>query len=472
MLIIDLIWIARTADLAPKAPQIFEWEYVKDDIRFVLETQGLGSFSSEVLRVYCRSQILYDIPLQNLIDQGKRLWISLRNSGAEVRAEQLPASAKAKYPSIALRYELPVEGKIRRLQFKFASPSDYDQVLNHLLELGLQIEQVPSKDPPRTERVSCPPSKLTEISKRPSTTASLSRLPHPSPLLESRPISAQSVAPIVRPSSPPKTSFAASSISVDGNAFTSSSTSHHDTFVSRPDSPAILLNQVNGLPPRRELPFQRPESAPKSHGSDNSRPSSRASTATMAPPPIPRSQTTFATALPPLPKPTILSSSPSLSRHIMGEPTRTSSTKFPDNKRADDRTKTKRPRTGPSTMTEQDGLLFTGSDNIRPPSSGSSVIFNRPPSATSGRQRSIDPPNRLSTPLSSDHAEQYYHKPRDSSDNSTNHATSLATYASQPDEDRKTNLNCVLLQYLEDPSFLTLLEDVETAWARIAPGHG
>lgn len=58
MFSIDLIWIARTPDLAPDAPQVFTWSYVKDNVRFIIERRGLGIMISEVLRVYHRSQIL------------------------------------------------------------------------------------------------------------------------------------------------------------------------------------------------------------------------------------------------------------------------------------------------------------------------------------------------------------------------------------------------------------------------------
>lgn len=94
-------------------------------------------------------------------------------------------------------------------------------------------------------------------------------------------------------------------------------------------------------------------------------------------------------------------------------------------------------------------------------------------SATSEQLQSSEQQNRSFTAFASYRAGQQYNLEANDVDNGTRSShTSLAEYASQPDEDRINFLNRSLLQYLEDPDFLTLVGDIETAWVRIAPGHG
>jgi hypothetical protein len=47
---------------------------------------------------------------------------------------------------------------------------------------------------------------------------------------------------------------------------------------------------------------------------------------------------------------------------------------------------------------------------------------------------------------------------------------SLAEYAMQSEEDRRAALNEFIFQMLENDNFLTLLEDLETCWARVGLG--
>jgi hypothetical protein len=46
----------------------------------------------------------------------------------------------------------------------------------------------------------------------------------------------------------------------------------------------------------------------------------------------------------------------------------------------------------------------------------------------------------------------------------------LAAYALQPDEGRRAALNEFVYRHLESDDFLTLVQDMETAWARVALG--
>lgn len=49
-------------------------------------------------------------------------------------------------------------------------------------------------------------------------------------------------------------------------------------------------------------------------------------------------------------------------------------------------------------------------------------------------------------------------------------ADRLAAYATQTDEGRRAALNEFIFRHLENEDFLTLVEDMETAWARVALG--
>jgi hypothetical protein len=52
----------------------------------------------------------------------------------------------------------------------------------------------------------------------------------------------------------------------------------------------------------------------------------------------------------------------------------------------------------------------------------------------------------------------------------TNEHDGLAAYAMQSDEGRRAALNEFIFRHLESDDFLTLVEDLETAWARTALG--
>ncbi|KAI4950094.1 hypothetical protein J4E91_004750 [Alternaria rosae] len=50
---------------------------------------------------------------------------------------------------------------------------------------------------------------------------------------------------------------------------------------------------------------------------------------------------------------------------------------------------------------------------------------------------------------------------------SVNENNQLATYAMQSDEGRRAALNEFVYRHLESDDFLTLVQDMETAWARV-----
>jgi hypothetical protein len=52
----------------------------------------------------------------------------------------------------------------------------------------------------------------------------------------------------------------------------------------------------------------------------------------------------------------------------------------------------------------------------------------------------------------------------------TDETDGLAAYATQSDEERRALLNEFVFRHLESDDFLTLVQDMETAWARVAMG--
>jgi hypothetical protein len=50
------------------------------------------------------------------------------------------------------------------------------------------------------------------------------------------------------------------------------------------------------------------------------------------------------------------------------------------------------------------------------------------------------------------------------------HAEELSAYSKQPDDTRLGNINKFIFDHLEDDNFLTLVNDMQMAWARIGTG--
>lgn len=190
------------------------------------------------------------------------------------------------------------------------------------------------------------------------------------------------------------------------------------------------------LPPRRELPFQR-SSLPRSSGSDTVRPSSRPSTGLMGPPPLPArvavlrpssAQASFqGSELPPLPQPTVI------------ENTRQRS---------------------PRTTTSDAGAFARASSAIVEeadiPSSSSPLARGKSPVTSSSNRLASDDTRRDHVPVNFA--------------STTKHSDMLSSYAMQSDDRRREALNEFILRHLDSNDFITLVEDMETCWARIALG--
>jgi hypothetical protein len=52
----------------------------------------------------------------------------------------------------------------------------------------------------------------------------------------------------------------------------------------------------------------------------------------------------------------------------------------------------------------------------------------------------------------------------------TKHSDTLGAYARQSDDRRREALNNFILRHLDSDDFITLAEDMETCWARVALG--
>jgi hypothetical protein len=453
--------------------------------------------------------------------------------GVQMESDQLPITAIVRCPLLAVRWQVS-NNKIRRIQMRFNSDKDFDTAFNHLLRLGLYMggqkaappqskataappspAQGSSSQPnpttvaypeqptrgPVVGGLSCPPSRLAEISSRPYTShdspASLGSQPHTTPY--ARPVSAAtgytreesgSSASFSGPLAPPvffaRPTSATSDILGRSHGDPTYSSDQHmpdiqDTLrtsterpetamlfnrpssanrpgsASRPDT-AYRPDSAEALPPRRELPFPR-LSSPRSSGSDGVRPS----TGTMGPPPLPsrvasgrpgssRSAASKEIHLPPLPQPTVISKT-ARGKQAIQQPPQTPN---------QDHDSPQRARTSPHGHIENQPALT--SSPISSP-----LSFNRSSSNAAHNLHTMSY-NGLNTPPTSVASHRGASVFNPSAAMAMNENDQLAAYALQPDEGRRAALNEFVYRHLESDDFLTLVQDMETAWARVALG--
>jgi hypothetical protein len=352
---------------------------------------------------------------------------------------------------------------------------------------------------------SCPPSRLAEISSRPYTATNaptslesqLQEAAHTRPMSaatgnarEERSTSTAFSGPLAPPVYFARPSSSTSEV-LDRTSYDvafSPQDQHMPTIEEAPrqsserPETAILFNRPDTaemLPPRRELPFQRLSAEPLSSGNDGTRPSSRPSTGLMGPPPLPARVTNLRPSssrgankeleLPPLPQPTVVSKT-ACGKQAMQQPPRTPN---------QDQNTPLRSKTSPMEGIENHSPLSSS-----PLSASSPLSFRRSSSSVLPTQRPLNElsnaaqnlwrtmsQNAPATPPISDATFQ------DVSVTSTNPnlgATDdhdgLTAYAMQSDEGRRAALNEFVFRHLESEDFLTLVEDMETAWARAALG--
>lgn len=340
----------------------------------------------------------------------------------------------------------------------------------------------------RGGKLTCPPSRLADISARPYTalnapTAVESRVQE---ALRERPCSAMdSFKPATSPSASalsgplaPPVYFArptSATSSILGRFFDSGRESPRDdssssagpadvtarrsSHLDRPTSADMLL------PPRRELPFQR-SSLSSSPESDMSRPLIRLSTERMGPPPLPsriadlRSSSRHGwdqeSNLPPLPQPTLV---PESTHRSPSTPTYTSAINTQSghdcaDNRFQNRAATISPASSPSS------LNMSSTSALPTPRPSSSGHFHQPlnlPRISDQEPMSASNDPRLKNsnypPL-----------------NGSYPSDDLTEYAKLPGDSRRASLNEYIYHQLQSDSFLLLVEDMETCWARITSG--
>jgi hypothetical protein len=408
--------------------------------------------------------------------------------------------------------------KIRRAQLKFKTAEDYDTAHNYLYQLGLRMSSAsgtPSPTraaAPENRQLAGPSHSLSrpELSNRPSTAVSA-----PPPVesqhqeaVHARPMSAFTSSgnevgsmhttfsgplkpPVyfARPDSAtreyPSTNPTYASPSLQ-QPFVTPEHVHSDS--GRPET-AMLYNRPDtaeaALPPRRELPFAR-SSLPGSSGSDTAHPPNRPSTSMMGPPPLPMRVTSLRPGsgrplsreleLPPLPKPTVVSAPhqmptqqppPSWMQQQVQQAPRTPNEDHDAPRTANafvHEDQENRPLSS-SSPSPSSPLSYkrasTGAEpSPRPLSSLSNAAQNR------RRTESQSPLSNPPTPPTSDSMRQTSKAPEPTPVPLVTPHDSLAGYAMQSEEGRRAALNEFIMRNLEDDNFLTLLEDMESAWAR------
>ncbi|KAH9864176.1 hypothetical protein J1614_010110 [Plenodomus biglobosus] len=358
--------------------------------------------------------------------------------------------------------------------------------------------------------LSCPPSHLADFTSRPFTASDASVSTH-TPLQEvvqSRPFSALpgynyadsnipgpssgALTPPVyfaRPSSATtallQQSLTNATLSPRGDSFTSASedAARHSGSYTDVSMPSNSPHSIEAsLPPRRELPFQR-SSAPPSPGSDTIRPPSRPYTGLMGPPPLPVRVNSLRPAL---------ARDDAMETELLQLSLPPLPTKFGSRQQA--AKKSPQPRTPDTSQDECLDLRHISHRDIesqRPStfsphnsaSPGPSPSFVRMSNSVFSTVRVSDSPGSvpqgsgratsLNTPATRPTCETMQHENSGLSASRTVNdcdVDGLRVYIMQSEDQRRDALNEFIFQHLENDNFLTLVEDMETCWARVALG--
>ena len=332
---------------------------------------------------------------------------------------------------------------------------------------------------------SCPPSRLTEISNRPysavsAPTALESQIQEAAHARPSSAFPSSSLAP-QNPLTPPMYFPRPDAASVSSPDYPTSfpprdrpiaTIEQHDVLNSRPET-ALLYDRPDTaeLPPRRELPFRR-DSLPTSSGNDSNRPQSRPSTALMGPPPLPTRVSdlrpgsartaSLDSELPPLRQPTIVTdaakTSPTQSRPLTPLPSLGARS---------------RPAQNPKVHEDQQNVSPTSSSpQAYPTPAATSPIATQPLSTISSaaqNRHQITSPGIFPNRPASTGKDQIDHAVASTIPNDADSA--LKAYTMQSDDGRRAALNEFIFKALDSDDFLTLVEDMETSWARLGLGR-
>jgi hypothetical protein len=422
-----------------------------------------------------------------------------------MKNEQLPITAIAKCPMLAIRWNIESNQTVtvRRVQLKFASTEEYDIALSQLLQLGLRVsqQQQPAQRPSTIQSVSIhppvlanisspgpsfPPSRLSEISSRPSTahpsvtalqsqnvntirpaSACSTTMSNPliPPVYFPRPASSSSIMtlPLSNTTAPTLNEPSYSMMSLpsnstnEANATMSAPRSSSSMIYSGPDTSDLVI------PPRRELPFGRSTSILA--GREESPPRSAGSTGAMGPPPVPsplrsarRSPSSICTTreapdMPPLPQPTFVRGAET--------PTTAGSNSGRMTSRGSDRSILPRPT-----------ILGEPASSSPLPGHWSSMSGIGDLSVTAQDSHQSPPQCHFPTPPVSEISYQDRVASELYNMIAANGNEGLAAYAMQSDEGRKTALNDFMMKHIDDENFLTLVQDVSICWSRIGLGLG
>ncbi|KAI4621057.1 hypothetical protein J4E83_005420 [Alternaria metachromatica] len=179
---------------------------------------------------------------------------------------------------------------------------------------------------------------------------------------------------------------------------------------------------------------------------------------------VPRSATSKEIELPPLPQPTVISKT-ARGKQPMQQPPRTPN---------QDQYSPARAKTSPHGGIENQSPLT--SSPISSPLSFKRSSFSAIPTPQSLGERSYAAQNLhhnmsysgFDTPPTSVAGHRGVSMSNPGATSSVNEHDQLATYAMQSDEGRRAALNEFVYRHLESDDFLTLVQDMETAWGRIA----
>ncbi|KAF2690029.1 hypothetical protein K458DRAFT_426875 [Lentithecium fluviatile CBS 122367] len=480
MLTLNLAKLSCTGELSPEQPLgRLDWTHTENHLVIAFDTFRSGAdMPSEFLRILQASRVLYDIPIERLVREGEQIVLLITRQGGAVRGEQLPVSGIYKPPLLALRWSVDPR-KVLRIQIKFASIQDFEMAFDHLRQLGLHMTTSlqPSAQKDAARRQSGDPSfppQASETTSRPFTavTATAPSLQTQPRDAAARPFSARPLTP--SPLTPPvhfsRPDSASDLLTYNRQSAFPAVAEHPPNSAGRPETANLFAQPGTGdLPPRRELPFQRPDT-PKSGGSDSGRPSSRPSSGVMGPPPLPPSRagrqrprsrlgSSPTDELPPLPKPT------PLSNIHAGSPTKAIHSKRPSSRGMGNASRPK------SAIAEKENQQLGSSPPTLRPGTSDGGVNRRSLSVLSGtahNERLSEMSGAWPTSLISD-ANCRGNLGREDNGADITRAE-LEVYAKQPNEVRMAALNDFILQHLEDDNFLTLVNDMDVCLARIPPG--
>ncbi|EAS35908.3 uncharacterized protein CIMG_01262 [Coccidioides immitis RS] len=220
----------------------------------VRENGSSWTTGSPTLKVLRGLDVLEDLDLDALAREA----VASSSSQIQISSSKAPIAVLVKSPCLAIRYPTRVN-QIRRFQLKFASDADYRKAVSILSEVGCPITE--------STAGSFPPS--TALLTRPNTAS----WPHStaSPVLGMRSSQAGShsirAVPATVPETRPSTIGSSSALgttqpSRNTQVMNKNARLEYENSSERPSTAPIFLDAgslIEQLPPKRELPFAKPQ---------------------------------------------------------------------------------------------------------------------------------------------------------------------------------------------------------------------